>query len=148
MLIYAHCSLCWNNNLTYNAQKGVVKNKKLCFWSATNYVQGRVSIFVIVRTRLRDLKVSWRPFSVVCCVHSGRDWPICHMCLLSTLSGWYLLVEAVRTCVTSVNLYQTTRCSLLEDSRLYTHLHENLWSQTSNRKCQLNCHIIIIKTAS
>jgi hypothetical protein len=39
-----------------------------------------------------------------------------------------LMMEAASTCKTSVNLYQTTRCTNPEDSHLHTRRLENLKS--------------------
>jgi hypothetical protein len=42
------------------------------------------------------------------------------------------MMETVSSSETSVNIYQTTRCSIPEDSRLHTRRRENLKSHLQN----------------
>jgi hypothetical protein len=45
-----------------------------------------------------------------------------------------LMIEGVRSCETSVNIYLTTRQHITEHSKLHTRRHENLKSHTGNPK--------------
>jgi hypothetical protein len=56
----------------------------------------------------------------------GHGVKVCQKCLLPSTSVIALMIEAGSTSETSVNIYQTTRRNIPEDSRLHIRRRENL----------------------
>jgi hypothetical protein len=55
-----------------------------------------------------------------------------------------LMMAAVNSCETSVNIYQTTRRNILEDSHLHNRRRDNLKSHTVDEVTPSNCVSVTI----
>jgi hypothetical protein len=88
-----------------------------------------------------------------CTVWSDRILPTFQRCLLSPLSGLWVLIalilEAASTSETSVNFYQTTRRSNPEDSHLHlqmSHEHPSQFTVYNYLPSQHNITYVVDKT--